>query len=262
MRAPLFEQLASGTPVFALGIRNARSTEIVRMAKTAGYGVVWIDLEHSTLTVDAAAAIASSAWDLGLEAWIRIPEGDLGVVGRLLDGGASGIIAPHVETAEQAQAIVRAARFPPRGSRSRIGLLPQTAYRRLPASELMQQADLATSVHILLESRAGVQNAASIVAVDGVDMLHVGMNDLSTDLGHTGAPDHPEVLAACHHVIAAARERGKSAVIGGVPSVGVLTELVRAGAASLLLAAIDTDILAAGLAQRVLEWTGKWPTNP
>jgi 2-keto-3-deoxy-L-rhamnonate aldolase RhmA len=261
VRAPLYDQLTSGIPVFALGIRNARSAEIVRMARTAGYGVVWIDLEHSTLTVDGAAAIASTAWDLGLEAWIRIPEQDLGVVGRLLDGGASGIIAPHVETAEEAQAVVRAARFAPRGCRSRIGLLPQTGYRRLPASELMQQADLVTSVHILLESHAGVQNAASIAAVDGVDLLHVGMNDLSTDLGRTGFPDHPEVIAACHHVIAAARQQGKAAVIGGVPSVGVLNELVRAGAASLLLAAIDTDILAAGLAQRVLEWTAKWPTN-
>lgn len=262
MPTSILERLRAGTPVFALGIRNARTTEIVRIAKAAGFGLVWIDLEHSSLSIDCAAQIAACAGDLGIEGWVRIPERDLGAIGRLLDGGARGIIAPRIETAAAARDVAQAARFPPRGCRSRVGLLPQSGYRRLPAAELMQHADESTTVHVLLESREGVRNAASIAAIDGIDLLHVGMNDLSTDLGHTGSPDHPEVISACLSVISAARQHRKSVVVGGLNDLSALKEVIRAGAAPLLLAAIDTDILAAGLTQRVLEWSATWQASP
>ena len=72
---------------------------------------------------------------MGMEAWVRTAERDLGVIGRLLDGGATGIIAPRIETVEQARQVVAAARFPPRGMRSQIALLPQLGYRRKPAPQ-------------------------------------------------------------------------------------------------------------------------------
>src|SRR3984957_18979262 len=137
-RNAMLQRLAQGEPLLSLGIRNARTAEIVRMAKTAGFGLVWIDLEHSSISIDCAVQIIASAADLGLEAWARIPERDYGVIGRLLDGGATGIVVPRVETAEEARQVVNAARFPPRGQRSQIAQLPQVGYRRMPAAELMQ----------------------------------------------------------------------------------------------------------------------------
>src|SRR5580704_19491006 len=117
-RNAMLQRLAHGEPLLSLGIRNARTAEIVRMAKTAGFGVVWIDLEHSSISIDCAVQIMASAADLGLEAWVRVPEKDYGVIGRLLDGGATGIIMPRVESAEEAARVVTAARFPPRGQRT------------------------------------------------------------------------------------------------------------------------------------------------
>src|SRR5580704_4814309 len=114
----VLRKLAQGEPLLSLGIRNARTAEIVRMAKTAGFGLVWIDLEHSSISIDCAVQIIASAADLGLEGWVRVPEREYGVIGRLLDGGATGIVAPHVETPEEAQKVVNAARFPPRGQRT------------------------------------------------------------------------------------------------------------------------------------------------
>src|SRR5580693_10690942 len=154
----VLRRLAQGEPLLSLGIRNARSAEIVRMAKTAGFGLVWIDLEHSSISVDCAVQIMASAADLGLEAWARVPEREYGAIGRLLDGGATGIVAPRIETAEEAQNVVNAARFPPRGQRSQIALLPQVGYRKLPAADLMEAADRATTIHILLESAKGISN--------------------------------------------------------------------------------------------------------
>jgi 2-keto-3-deoxy-L-rhamnonate aldolase RhmA len=250
----VLQRLAQGEPLLSLGIRNARTAEIVRMAKTSGFGLVWIDLEHSSISIDCAVQIMGSAADLGLEAWARIPELDYGVIGRLLDGGATGIVAPRVETTEEAQKLVNAARFPPRGQRSQTALLPQAKYRRMSAAELMRCADLATTVHVLIESAEGVRNANAIAAIDGVDILHIGMNDLSVDLGHVDHLRHPEVLDACKQVIAAARCCGKLAVVGGSSDPALIVELLNAGAVPLVFAAIDTDVLAAGLTQRATDW--------
>ncbi|HEY6618794.1 MAG TPA: aldolase/citrate lyase family protein [Steroidobacteraceae bacterium] len=251
---PALQKLAQGIPLLSLGIRNARSSEIVRMAKTAGFGLVWIDLEHSSISTDCAAQIIASAADLGLEGWARIPEREYGVIGRLLDGGATGIIAPRIETTEEAQKVVNAARFPPRGQRSQIALLPQAKYQRVSAAELMRCADLATTVHILIESAEGVRNSDAIAAIDGVDVLHVGMNDLSVDLGHVDDLRHADMLDACRRVIAAAHGCGKLAVVGGCSDPVQCLELLNAGAAPLVFAAIDTDVLAAGLGQRATQW--------
>jgi 2-keto-3-deoxy-L-rhamnonate aldolase RhmA len=250
----LLDRLARGEPVLSLGIRNARTAEIIRMAKAAGFGVAWIDLEHSSISVDCAAQMMASAADQGLEAWVRVPEREYGVIGRLLDAGATGIVAPRVETADEAQLVVNAARFPHRGQRSQIGLLPQAGYQRMPASELMRRADRATSVHILLESAKGIANAEAIAAIDGVDMLHVGLNDLSVDLGHVDDQRHGEIMAACMRVIAAANARSKLAAVGGVSDPDQFLALLNAGAAPLVFAAIDTDLLAAGLGQRAAQW--------
>jgi 4-hydroxy-2-oxoheptanedioate aldolase len=229
----------------------------VRIAKTTGYGIVWIDLEHSSISIDCAVQISATAADLGLEAWVRVPEREYGVIGRLLDGGVTGIVAPRVETAEEAQQFVNAARFPPRGYRSQIAHLPQVGYRKLPAAELMAAADRATTIHILLESGKGIDNADAIAAIDGVDILHVGMNDLSVDLGHVGDLRHPDMMVACKRVIAAAHRHGKLAVAGGSSDPALCLELLNAGAAPIIFAAIDTDVLAAGLNQRAQEWSGR-----
>ena len=68
----VLKRLARGEPLLSLGIRNARTAEIVRMAKTAGFAVAWIDLEHSSMSVDCAVQIVASAADLGMEAWVRV----------------------------------------------------------------------------------------------------------------------------------------------------------------------------------------------
>jgi 2-keto-3-deoxy-L-rhamnonate aldolase RhmA len=250
----VLDRLRKGEPVLSLGIRNARTAEIVRLAHGAGFGSVWVDLEHSSIGVDCATQIVATAADLGLGALIRTAERDYGVVGRLLDSSATGIIAPRIETVDEARQVVAAARFPPRGQRSQIALLPQLGYRRLPPAELMQGAERATSVHILLESAKGIANADAIAALDGVDMLHVGMNDLSVEMGHVGDVGHRDLFDACKRVIAAAVGHGKLAAIGGLSDPAQIRELIKAGAAPLIMAAIDTDLLAAALNQRAQEW--------
>ena len=102
------ERLVQGLPVAVLGVRCSRTAEIARIARSTGHQAIWIDMEHSTMPIDTAAMICASALDLGLVPFVRRPERDFGVIGRLLDGGALGIIAPRIETAEQARDLVEA----------------------------------------------------------------------------------------------------------------------------------------------------------
>jgi 2-keto-3-deoxy-L-rhamnonate aldolase RhmA len=247
-------RLSAGETVLTLGVRQARTTDIARMARSAGYGVIWIDLEHSSMPIDTAVQIAATAQDLGLEAWVRTPERDYGVVGRVLDGGAGGIIAPRIETVAQAQAVVDAARFPPRGQRSQIALLPQNGFARVAPGQLNSMIDRMTVVQTLLESRRGIENADAIAAIDGVDLLAVGLNDLSADLGCLGDVQNSEMRAACRQVAAAAIRHGKLAVVGGAQDPAHYAALIDDGFAPLIFAGIDTDILCAGLNARVADW--------
>jgi 2-keto-3-deoxy-L-rhamnonate aldolase RhmA len=247
----MMQRLAKGLPVTALGVRSARTPEIARLAKASGHDVIWVDLEHSAMPIDAAAQICGCALDLGLVPLVRVPEREYGVIGRLLDSGALGIIAPRIETAEQAADIVSASRFPPLGHRSAIASLPLVEYRRLPAAALYKTVNQATLVKVLIESKRGIENLAAIAAVPGVDLVGIGTNDLSAELGVPGDFRHPEVRRAHEAALEACRRAGKPLAIGGIGDAAYAAELVRRGAAPFLMTGIDTEMLLSAAHERV-----------
>lgn len=247
----LADRLARGERVLALGVRHARTPDIARYAAASGHDLVWVDLEHSTMGADCAAAISAAAADLGLISLVRVPERDYGVIGRLLDGGAMGIIAPRIETADQARDIVQACRFPPHGHRSAIASLPQVGYARMPAPELFAAADATTQLQILIESPLGVANAEAIARVPGVDMLAIGTNDLCAELGLPGDARHPKVREAHLAALDACRRAGKPLAIGGIADPTHNAELLQLGAAPFVMTGIDSDLLLAALRDKV-----------
>lgn len=248
--AELIERLRGRHKIIALGIRASRTTDTVRWAKAAGYHSIWIDMEHSSLPLDTVSQLASCAVDLGLMPWVRVPERDYGTINRVLDGGALGIIVPRVETAQQARDAVTATRFPPLGQRSQLATLPYVQFEKLPPREMNRRLNEATVLKVLIESREGVEAADAIASVEGVDLLALGCNDLSADMGHTGESAHPDVVAACRRVIAAAQRHGKVAIVGGMPECDALNDLRREGAAHFIFGGIDSDVFLAALRER------------
>jgi 2-keto-3-deoxy-L-rhamnonate aldolase RhmA len=147
---------------------------------------------------------------------VRVPSIRPEHVGRVLDGGALGVIAPHVGSAEEARAVVRAAKFPPLGERPAVACLPQLRYRSFPAAEASLALNEATTVMVQCESAKFLDRADEIMAVEGVDMAMIGTNDLLAGWGLTGQYEHPRVREAYAHVIAAARKHGKHVGVGGL----------------------------------------------
>ncbi|CAN5494174.1 aldolase/citrate lyase family protein [soil metagenome] len=244
-------RLRQRLPVAALGIRSSRTPDIARIAKASGHHAIWVDLEHSSIPIDAAVQICATALDIGLMSFVRIPEREYGVIGRLLDGGAGGIIAPRIETVAQAEDLVAACRFPPLGHRSAIGTLPHVGYHRMPAAEFNAAMNQATAVKVLIESPLGIENIERIAAVPGIDIMGIGTNDLSAELGVPGDFRHARVRAAHDAALAACLRVGKPLVIGGIADAAYAAELMHRGAAPFLMTAIDTDLLLSAAHERV-----------
>jgi 2-keto-3-deoxy-L-rhamnonate aldolase RhmA len=244
-----------------MGIRSGRTGDVVRVARSTGHDAVLIDLEHSSMSLDVAAQLCATAGDLGMTPFVRVPEREYGAIGRLLDCGAQGIIAPRIETVAEAELVSRACRFAPRGQRSQLAAVPQLGMRPTPALTLNPVLDDATIVQILIETPFGIANADAIAAIDGVDMLAIGANDLAAELGVPGQFDHPYIREAVEAAGAACRRHGKLLMLGGISDKTILATLRPLGVCALNLTGMDTDILFSGAAARAGEIRSQFPAG-
>ena len=171
---------------------------------------------------------------------VRVPSNTPEYISRVLDGGALGVIAPHIGSAEQARAVVKAAKFPPLGERGAGGGLPHLQYRSFPIAEANAALNDATMVIVQFESADAVDQADEIAAVEGVDMVLIGVNDMLASLGLAGQYEHGKVRDAYARTIAACRKHGKHVGVGGLSTRPKLAaEFVRLGAR---LVSTGTDI--------------------
>jgi len=160
-----------------------------------------------------------------------VPANTAEYIGRVLDGGAMGVITPHIRSAAEARAMVELVKFPPFGHRSAGGALSQYQYRSFPANETYAAMNNATSLVVMMETVAALDNVEEIIATDGVDMLLIGSNDLCAEMGIAGQYDHPRLKDAFARSIAAAARVGKHVGIGGLASRDdLMTPFVKMGA--------------------------------
>jgi 2-keto-3-deoxy-L-rhamnonate aldolase RhmA len=225
------EKLARGEVVASMTVRLVRSVEIARLARTAGFDSIYVDVEHSSLSYESTSQICIAALEAGIAPFVRVPSTHPEHVSRALDGGALGVIAPHVHSAAEAREVVVAAKFPPQGGRSAAGPLPHLHYRALPPAELNAAMNEATMVIVQFESARAVEYAEEIAAVEGVDMVLIGTNDLLAELGLAGQYEHKSVRDAYERTIAACRKHGKHVGVGGLATRPALAaEFVKMGA--------------------------------
>ncbi|MEM9148826.1 MAG: aldolase/citrate lyase family protein, partial [Pseudomonadota bacterium] len=124
----LSAKLAAGDLALGVGLRGARTVEIARAMKTAGFDWLFIDMEHNTMSLDDACNISVAAQAEGIAPIVRVPGVEHHHATRALDGGAQGIIVPHVDDVKTARQMVTNVRYPPVGKRSLYGALPQAGF--------------------------------------------------------------------------------------------------------------------------------------
>ncbi len=173
------------------------SPEIAEIFCGAGFDWLFVDLEHSTLSIKDAQAILQAAAPK-VPCVVRIPSNDEVWIKKALDIGSSGIIVPQVRTAEEAQRAVRFCKYPPAGSRS-VGIARAQGYGQ-KFQEYVATANDETAVIIQIEHIDAVKNLEKILDVSGIDCLFVGPYDLSASMGKIGDIVHAEVQDAISQV--------------------------------------------------------------
>lgn len=236
-----------------LGTVVASSDIALAEVVAAQFDFVWIDLEHSALTVRDVQSLCIAARASRCATLVRLPLAASALLTALLDIGVDGVIAPRVEEVEVAAAFAAGLRYPPDGSRG-------FAHRRATAYGLdgrPTSPEHAPLCLVQVESRVAVERAAALAGVDGVDGLVVGPNDLAFDLGLDGDLRSPELLAAIAAVQSAARDAG---VIAGLAAGGdrKLVADVLGGFSTLLAYSADVRMYAQAVESSATAMRAAW----
>ena len=226
---PVIERMKAGEVALGMNIRLARSGDIASIARTTGHDFLFLDAQHAIFSLETLAHIAQAARGAGVAPLVRVRSCDDPDTSLLLDAGVTGIVFPDINTAAQARKAVDTAKFPPLGKRSVSGGYSLFDFRTLPLAEVTRTLNENTLVVCMIETREGLANVEKIAAIEGVDVIHVGCNDLLVDMEKPGAFGDPELATAVERVIAAANAHGKFAGLGGDRNLERQVEFIRKG---------------------------------
>lgn len=230
------QELRGGERLFGSMI-TLDSPATVEIMAQVGFDWLFIDGEHSPLPASTMQSLLQAA--APTPCLIRLASTNEVDVKKALDIGAAGIIAPMVNNAEIAQAVVRWAKYAPLGTRG-VGLGRAHGYG-LKFQEYLAQANDETAVVIQVEHIEAVENMESIVQVAGVDAILVGPYDLSASLGRIGEVDHPLVVRAIERVTQTCQAAGVALGIFGVSADAVRPYIERGY--TLIIAGVDTLLM-------------------
>jgi 4-hydroxy-2-oxoheptanedioate aldolase len=212
-------KLKSGQTVYGCFVRYP-SASLVEVLGYQPWDFIVFDGEHGTIDPQDCENMVRAAELRGVTPIIRVTTNQPPIILRYMDSGAQGLHVPWVNTAAEAEAVVRAVKYEPRGIRGLAFIRAADYGQTVPLSEYVQKANAETLVAIHVETITAVENLAEIVKIDGLDVIFIGPNDLSQSLGVPGQPQHPTVLAAIERVF--------KAVEGSDKAVGIMVGNVQA----------------------------------
>ena len=205
--------LRSGRPQIGVW-HSLGGPSAVEVLASRGFDWIVLDTEHAPADVtDVLPALQVVAGYPEASAVVRPAINDWVLIKRLLDLGAQTLLVPYVQSAEEAEAAVRAMRYPPRGVRGVAGQTRASRFGLVEGYATRAEEELCLIVQV--ETRPALDALEDIAGVEGVDGVFIGPSDLAASLGRPGEPMHPDVTAAIEDAIARLRA-------AGVPS-GILT---------------------------------------
>jgi 2-keto-3-deoxy-L-rhamnonate aldolase RhmA len=186
---------------------SVNNVEVATRAASMGFDFIWLEMEHSPLSLETVRNIVLATRGLPAVPLARPPTNELWTAKRLLDAGVLGVIFPFTRTPQLARQAVAACRYPPRGLR---GSGADLAAFRWPAPQgYYDFADQNVLVVAVVEDTSALEHIDEIAATPGLDVLFIGTSDLSFSLGLRGAQDHPKLDQAVEKIVAAAKKHGK-----------------------------------------------------
>ena len=192
---------------------------LMRLMQAAGVDFTIVDCEHGYFDFSQVAAIAAVGNGIGFPVIVRVPHISRDCIQKYLDAGVDGLLVPMLETEEQARELVRLGKYAPLGARGISTMRPHSNYNPGKLTDYMQKANDRVMLFAQIETAKGVGNIDKICAVNGLDGVFIGPNDLACDLGHTGDFNTPDMEAAIGTVLNAANVHGlPSGIIASNPA--------------------------------------------
>jgi 2-keto-3-deoxy-L-rhamnonate aldolase RhmA len=198
LKAKLREGKAVSGPI----MEETRTVGPVKMLALSGHDFLWFDTEHSMYDWDTLLTLVQYSLAVGITPLVRVTDLQYPLVARALDLGAQGIIVPRVETREEVEHAVRYAKYPTVGRRG-AGGRARYAYEAVGVGQAVEEANAETMVIVQVESPEAVGNLHGIVTVPGLDVVCIGPQDLSINLGVPGEFDHPTFIDTVKEIVAA-----------------------------------------------------------
>jgi 4-hydroxy-2-oxoheptanedioate aldolase len=198
-----------------LAIPNAFSAE---MYSKCGWDSVTVDMQHGVQDYLSCVACFQGIQPSGAVPMVRVPWNEPGIIGKVLDAGAMGVICPMVNTEAEARALVQYCKYPPAGTRSN-GPIRAGAYGS--AGAYQKTANDEILVIPMIETKTAIENIGKILDVPGIDGIYIGPSDLSFSLGKEPKLDveDPEILAIYDMLLAETGKRGIAAGLhNGTPA--------------------------------------------
>lgn len=237
---PLKKKLLAGEQTVGcwLHLCSPMAAEIVGLA---GFDMVIIDHEHGPSDFLNTIGIMQALSATDTASVMRVPWNDTVYIKRALDIGVEGILVPSVDTVEQAEAVVRACRYPPDGVRGAAYSLVRCSDYGFKAAEYFEDQPNEVLVICQIESITAVENVEAIAAVEGIDMLFVGPFDLSASMGILGQTDRADFIAVRERAEKAIKASGKK--LGGLASKGDPPTAMKARGYDLVTGVSDVMLL-------------------
>jgi 2-keto-3-deoxy-L-rhamnonate aldolase RhmA len=246
------DKLAADQLVLGLSVRVVRTPDAAKIAKAADHDFLFIDMEHSGLSFETVIDMSVAAIDTGITPIVRVIGHDHWLSSRVLDCGAMGVVVPHVDNAAEAKRAVDACKYPPIGHRSMSAAFPHFDYQTVAPADAARIHNENILVAVMVETEEAINNVDEIAATEGVDVVHIGTNDLLSELGMPGQFDHPKVAEMYQKVIAACKKHGKHAGLGGVRDPALCKRYLQLGF-RFMTTNSDIAFLLAGASQRAAE---------
>ena len=220
----------------------AASPLVAEAVGCAGFDWAVVDMEHAPLDVGGLVGMLQAVGNTRMVAVVRVPWNEPVVVKRVLDAGATTVMFPFVQSADEARRAVAATRYPPEGVRGMVGTSRATRYGTV--ADVVAHARQSLGVIVQLETPVALDALEAIAAVDGVDALFIGPADLAAAMGHAGHSGHPAVVERMTRAAAQCKALGKPVgTIGATP--GAVAQL-RAAGFDFLAVASDLTLLMRG----------------
>jgi 4-hydroxy-2-oxoheptanedioate aldolase len=253
VRRSLKSMLSDAPLLVGMTTQHVTRPWLAKVWKHSGCDFVYLEYEHGFFNEAQVADFVLSCRSEGLPVVAKVPECTRTHVAKLLESGVAGIQLPWTETVEQIERLVSYVKFPPVGIRAAAPAYGNCDYDpHVDGAEFIEEANRETVILAHIETQQGVENANNILSNPHVDIVFIGMYDLSVSCGQPGNFQNPELIKAVDHVIEVAREQSK--VVGMyVPDADAARDWYRKGV-RFFETASEVDLISQGAQSVVREF--------